>query len=55
LTHPARLGVENIIEHAYPASLDELLPRFVAPSSDRLEVFLERRHEAEAARYPRLA
>ena len=32
-----------------------LLTRFVAPSSDRLEVFLERQHEAEAAGYPRLA
>jgi hypothetical protein len=90
-------GVElDIIEHAYPASLDELweredmgcvfmcgypwavrtdrprllafpvpsppryggrllLSRFVAPSFDRLEVFLERQHEAEAAGYPRLA
>jgi hypothetical protein len=32
-----------------------LLSRFVAPSSDRLDVFLERQHEAEAAGYPRLA
>ena len=31
-----------------------LLTRFVAPSSDHLDVFLERQHEAEAAGYPRL-
>ena len=41
-----------------PASLDEealLLSRLVSLSSDRVETFLERQHEAEAAGYPRLA
>ena len=46
-------GVElDIIEHAYPSSLDDealLLSRFVSPSSGRLEIFLERQREAKAA------
>ena len=46
----------DIIEHAYRYSLEALLQsRFVSPWSGRLEIFLERQHEAEAARYPRLA
>ena len=48
----------DIMEHAYPSSLDdEALPlsRFVSPSSGRLEIFVERQHEAEAAGYPQLA
>ena len=42
----------DIMEHAYPSSLHDealLLSRFVSLSSGRLEIFLERQHEAEAA------
>ena len=57
LARVSKSGVAlDIIEHAYPSSLEAFFQsRFVFPSSGRLEIFLERPLEAEAAGYPRLA
>jgi hypothetical protein len=55
----ARLTTALLDAHRDPALAPILeallLTRFVPPSFDRLAVFLERQHEAEAAGYPRLA
>jgi len=48
-------GALDIMEHAYPSSLDdEALPlsRFVSPSSGRLEIFLERAARSERGGLP---